>query len=207
MQPYTYFLVFTNPETQEKKYYYGVQYAKNCTPDNFWKSYFTSSSQVKNLREQYGTESFSYQIRKIFDCPVKAVSWETKVIRRMKIVEKSEWLNSANFPVFISKKGKEHAGYRIPLSEDHKEKIRKTKKGKAPWPKGLNHPRRGIPNSKSTLDKIKKANSKTWLVTFPDGHSEIINNLNAFCKLNKLHHSHLSFYGKYKSYSAKAYKE
>lgn len=48
--PYTYLIGWTILDC----YYYGVRTAKGSTPEDFWKTYFTSSKQVKKLRIQYG---------------------------------------------------------------------------------------------------------------------------------------------------------
>lgn len=51
-KPYTYLLKFI----PENKYYYGVKYAKGCDPKDFWINYFTSSSTIQKLIEEYGKE-------------------------------------------------------------------------------------------------------------------------------------------------------
>jgi hypothetical protein len=73
--------------------YYGVRYAKNCNPSDLWISYFTSSKFVEIQREQYG-EPDIIQIRKTFgNNPEKAKLWEDKVLRRLNVVDKDNWLN------------------------------------------------------------------------------------------------------------------
>lgn len=89
--PYTYYL-YHKPTN---KSYYGAQWGKNVSPNNFWVTYFTSSKIVKNLIDEYGTNSFEFKIRKIFDTPEKAMIWEQKVIRRMNMVNNDNWLNQA----------------------------------------------------------------------------------------------------------------
>lgn len=97
MKPYTY-LIFCKPTSQ---WYYGVRYAKKCAPEEFWKTYFTSSKKVKKLIEKYGKESFIYEIRKTFKDKQSALIWERKVLIRMNIMERADCLNMAitgNFP-------------------------------------------------------------------------------------------------------------
>ena len=77
--PYTYRIKFL----PTGEYYYGVRYAKNCHPSDLWIRYFTSSTKVKDLIRQYGKESFSYEIRKIFSCKESAISWEERVTKRV----------------------------------------------------------------------------------------------------------------------------
>jgi len=65
-------------------------------PSNeFWKTYFTSSRKTVNeLRKQYGDDSFKYEIRRIFIRKDQAIEWESKVLRRMKVLKnKHIWLN------------------------------------------------------------------------------------------------------------------
>lgn len=90
-KPYTYLLKFI----PENKFYYGVKYAKDCNPKDFWVKYFTSSNVVKELIEKYGKESFVFEIRKVFDDEKQARKWERKVIKRMNIVNDSRFLNKS----------------------------------------------------------------------------------------------------------------
>ena len=43
--PYTYIIGWSSLN----KWYYGVRYAKNCKPEDLWKTYFTSSKHVKEF--------------------------------------------------------------------------------------------------------------------------------------------------------------
>lgn len=89
MTPYCYLLKFK----PEEKFYYGVKYASNSDPETFWKDYFTSSTAIWRLIEEYGLESFEFEIRKTFECQAKAREWERKVIKRMNIVRDDRFLN------------------------------------------------------------------------------------------------------------------
>lgn len=90
MKPFTYYLYHI--PTGNK--YYGVKYSKNCKPTDLWSTYFSSSKKVKSLIEQYGKNSFKYEIRKTFTSKEAAILWEKKVLRRLKVLQKKEWLNS-----------------------------------------------------------------------------------------------------------------
>lgn len=48
--PYTYIIGWPSLN----KWYYGVRYAKNCQPDDLWKSYWTSSRHVSAFRLLHG---------------------------------------------------------------------------------------------------------------------------------------------------------
>ena len=89
--PYTYLIGWADHNI----YYYGVRYAKNCNPTDLWKTYFTSSSHVKNFREKNG-EPDIIQIRKIFTCKNSAINWENRVLTKLNIFKNKIWLNKTN---------------------------------------------------------------------------------------------------------------
>ena len=124
MSPFTYYLYHI--PTGNK--YYGVKYSKNCKPTDLWTTYFSSSKRVKLLIEQYGIDSFRHQVRKTFASKDAAILWEKKVLRRLKVLQKKEWLNS-NVAGAISNdihpkgmKGKRH-------SDVTKDKLSKHRRG------------------------------------------------------------------------------
>jgi hypothetical protein len=86
--PYTYLIGWST----HNKWYYGVRYAKNCHPKDLWVTYFTSSSSVKKMREILG-EPDVIQVRKLFDCPSKACTWEVRVLQRLKVPKNKNFLN------------------------------------------------------------------------------------------------------------------
>jgi hypothetical protein len=91
---YTYFLHHKPTNT----YYYGVRWQniklKRTPEQDFWKLYFTRSSRVKYLIEKYGKDTFEFEIRKMFCNSQLARKWETKVLRRMKVLAKPDiWIN------------------------------------------------------------------------------------------------------------------
>lgn len=77
------------------KYYYGVRYSKNANTQELWVTYFTSSKYVKEFRALYG-EPDIVQIRRTFLKREKAQIWETKVLRRLKVVKNDMWLNKTD---------------------------------------------------------------------------------------------------------------
>jgi hypothetical protein len=87
-QPFTYKLAWTDLGV----YYYGVRYAQGCTPADLWTTYFTSSQVVAELRETYGDPDV-IEIRRVFEDSDSAIDWEHKVLRRLKVMEKDNWLN------------------------------------------------------------------------------------------------------------------
>lgn len=87
--PYTYLI----KHVPTNMYYYGCRFAKNCNPSEFWIKYKTSSKTVKLLIEQYGKDSFKFEIRKTFDNADAARLWENKVLKRMKVVDRNDFIN------------------------------------------------------------------------------------------------------------------
>jgi hypothetical protein len=92
-KPYTYLVVFTHPDTRARMYYYGSKYGADADPELLWKKYFTSSDRVHELRDWYGDHCFSYEVRRKFDDVEACKRWEERVLKRMRVVEREEWLN------------------------------------------------------------------------------------------------------------------
>lgn len=91
MIPYCYLLGWTS----HNKWYYGVRYAGNCQPSDLWSTYFTSSKTVKEWVKEIGDPDL-IQIRKTFTDISSARKWETKVLKRMKVVSSLKWLNKTD---------------------------------------------------------------------------------------------------------------
>lgn len=131
MKSYTYLLKH-KPTGQV---YYGVRTANKVDPqDDLWKQYFTSSPKIKQLIEETGADSFEYEIRKTFDTNEQAVIWESKVLRRCRVLEKDIWINQniAGYIIPTEESNKKisefHKGK--PKSEEHRQKISEALKGK-----------------------------------------------------------------------------
>jgi hypothetical protein len=90
--PYTY-LVRHKPSG---KLYYGCRFAKGCNPEDLWKTYFTSSRHVKKLIEESGRDSFEVEIRKVFSGVEECRIWEHRVLTRMKVIRREDFLNRSN---------------------------------------------------------------------------------------------------------------
>lgn len=87
--PYTYLL----KHIPTGMVYYGCRYAKGCNPSEFWTKYKTSSKYVKDLIDQYGSDTFQYEIRKVFNSTESARIWESKVLKRLKVVSREIFIN------------------------------------------------------------------------------------------------------------------
>lgn len=88
---YTYLLKCTIT----KEYYYGVRYAKKANPSEFWKTYFTSSKEVKQRIDIFGKEAFIFEIRKTFNDASCARKWEDTVLRRLKVLDRTDFINKS----------------------------------------------------------------------------------------------------------------
>lgn len=89
--PYTYLIGWTDLN----KWYYGVRYARNCNPCDFWKTYFTSSKEVLKIRNIYGDPDVQ-RIHKTFETALDARIYEKKMLKRLKVTQNSKWLNRHN---------------------------------------------------------------------------------------------------------------
>jgi hypothetical protein len=90
--PFTYY-IYHRPTN---KHYYGVRHKKGCNPSELWKTYFTSSKIVKKLIQEYGIDSFDYEVRKTFVDGKSALLWEQRVLTKLKAAQKVNWINRHN---------------------------------------------------------------------------------------------------------------
>lgn len=164
MIPYTYHLYHIPTD----RHYYGVRYKKDCSPDDLWKTYFSSSDIVHELIEQYGKESFKVKVRKIFTTAEEAIMWESKFLQRINAHRNEKWLNrsngNSNFmgPKFHSKKSRKKMSAKIKgikKSEETKIKlsIAAKKREMQRRMEGWRMPRESIERSvKTRQEKIKQ---------------------------------------------------
>jgi hypothetical protein len=89
--PYTY-LIYCIPTDE---FYYGARWANGCHPSDLWLTYFTSSKKVHQRIELFGKDSFEFQVRKTFETGIKARKWEDTVLRRMKVIQSTKWINQS----------------------------------------------------------------------------------------------------------------
>jgi hypothetical protein len=130
--PYTYLIGWSDLNV----WYYGTRYANGCDPSDLWDTYFTSSKYVKEFINCFGDPDIK-EIRKIFKTSAEARSWEHKVLKRMKVVQKNNWINKTdNISIdpklaghgkakyWLGKKGVEHCNFGKKFSEEFKNKLR-----------------------------------------------------------------------------------
>lgn len=150
MQPYTYYIY----NTITKEHYYGVRFAKNCHPNELWNTYFTSSKKVHKLINFYGKDSFIFEIRKIFSDKQSAINWENKVLRRMKVLDKPNWLNMTTNKAILLPNDKQIEIYK---------KISKTLKGKK---KSVTH----VENMKKSRQNRTETQKKLTFIKQSNAH-------------------------------------
>ena len=75
---------------------------------DLWQHYFTSSPKVQQLIEETGRDSFDIEIRRVFETKEQAVAWETRVLRRCRVLHDDRWINQ------------NVAGYIVPTEESRK---------------------------------------------------------------------------------------
>lgn len=172
--PYTYLIGWSN----HQKYYYGARWAKNCHPDELWKTYFTSSKHVHDFWKEHG-EPDIIQVRKIFSTKEQVRQWEHKVLRRIGVKNNSKWLNITtslgidyNTHPFLGKTHSEQTKIKISKSLVGRKDTEETKKKKSEAGKkrtgernnmfgkiGTNNPNYGRRHSEQTIkimSEIKK---------------------------------------------------
>jgi len=172
MKPYTY-LIKHKPTG---KAYYGFRSANTQEPHkDLWNTYFTSSPKVKQLIEETGVDSFDVEVRKVFETKEDAVKWETKVLRRCKVLHNDNWINQnvAGYIIPTKESNKKISNFHKgkPKTAEHKEKIRLSNLGKKRAPRskeyrekmskaksGVNNGRYGLEVSQETRNRIGQAN-------------------------------------------------
>lgn len=110
--PFTYIIGWS----EHKKFYYGKRTAKNCNPDEFWVSYFTSSKYVKNFRKEYGEPDIIRIHKKFPNDPKTCSLFEESYLRRIDAKNKENFLNKHNG-------GKKFDTTGVSQSEQTKQKI------------------------------------------------------------------------------------
>lgn len=166
MIPYTYLIGWT----ALNKFYYGVRYAKKCIPDELWKTYFSSSKVVKNMRTLHGEPNI-IQVRKKFTSVTEARHWEHRVLKKLKVTKSDSWLNQTDNKSIAPMPGSRNAmfgktgnlshRYGAKLTEETKQQIgEKSKRKRGNMPAGFSEKMRDIvtgrKHSVETKNKIKE---------------------------------------------------
>jgi hypothetical protein len=134
MKPYTYLIKF-KPTGQ---CYYGSRF-KNVRlginpEDDLMINYPTSSKYIRSLIDEHGLDAFEWEVRKTFDTPEQATNWESRVLKRCRVLESDKWLNqNVAGHIVLTEDGRQKISeYHKdkPKSKEHKKKLSESQKGK-----------------------------------------------------------------------------
>lgn len=165
--PYTYLIGWS----KHNVFYYGARWAKDCSPNDLWKTYFTSSKHVKKFRDLHG-EPDIIQIRKIFEDSKTAKIWEERVLRRMNVINDSRFLNKNVNGKFLKEgpQSKEHISKRIEsLKKNGKKKgvIAWTKETHPDYAQRVSEALRGIPKTEEHINNMRNRIQDTMVLQCP----------------------------------------
>jgi hypothetical protein len=156
VKPYTYLV----KHKLTGKAYYGSRcqnFTKcNRTPaEDLWHHYTTSSVNINNIIKEEGKDAFAYEIRRTFDTIEEMIDWETRVLKRLRVLENQDkWLNGniAGYKILTAAGAKKisEAHKDKPKTEEHKKKLSAAQAGK-PKVNSKNQ----TPEYKALMSKIK----------------------------------------------------
>lgn len=166
--PFTYVLEFL-PTGQ---FYYGSRTAKNCSIEDLWTTYFSSSKIVARLIQEHGKDAFKYRVTRTFKTKLDALAWECRFLTRVNARANPKFLNRANGDgKLIGAEGhvrsKEHArnlslaNKGVRRSEETRQRMRESAKLR-------DRPRNGNPHSMDARAKIS-ANGRGLVFVNKDG--------------------------------------
>lgn len=157
------------------KLYYGVRYAKGCSPSDLGNRYFTSSKIIKEMLKKEPVTNFVFEVRKIFpNDPERATYWERKVLRRLKVHKNERWFNQThnyNFAMFnpvIVKK----------VVDKNRASGHYSRRGKEETSK-----------RKSRGFDFGSISRKSWRLTYTNGSSVVVDDLQQYCSENNVNYT------------------
>jgi hypothetical protein len=138
---YTYLIGWSKHD----KFYYGARWAKDCSPDDLWNTYFTSSKHVKAFRKEHG-EPDIIQVRKVFSDADKCKLHERKALKKLDVLNNDKWLNKNINGMFLPTGPctKEHIANRVAS-------FKETMRGKGT--------RTGTKHTSESIEKMRKAHA------------------------------------------------
>lgn len=178
-QPFTYIIKF-KPTNQ---WYYGVRWARGCSPNDLWTTYFTSSKHIKALIAEHGLNSFHVRVSKIFNTKEEATKHERRFLLRVKAASNGAFINKRNNMPEFSPNGLKiihhnrlqvetwhdpqlplPSGWSYGITELHRQNNSKAQTGKTPWNKNKKSPPTG-PCSETRKENISKSRLLTRKLT------------------------------------------
>jgi hypothetical protein len=83
-------------------HYYGSRYCKGCSPDDFFKTYFTSSKIIQDLIKREGIDSFTFKIRKKFKTHLLCTAHESRFLKRVDAKNNPKFFNRQNEALYTN---------------------------------------------------------------------------------------------------------
>lgn len=120
MKPFAYLI----RSKLDGKLYYGIRFSNDADPSQLWTTYFTSSKEIRAKVKKYGPESFTAEVRKVFETAEQAINWESRFLTRINAASRDDWMNRSNGYVAL---GKINLGKR--KTEQHWENWKMARKG------------------------------------------------------------------------------
>lgn len=156
--PYTYLIGWT----AHNKWYYGVRYSQKSDDNDLWEKYFTSSSYVRECVQRWGDPDY-IKIRRTFRSAELAIKCEARVIRKLKLYERDNFLNKAysgaiHYDEEVRKKISEAA--KRPRSQAFKKA--RSEAMKKLWEQGVYDNRRNDYRSEEYKAKMSDSLKNTW---------------------------------------------
>lgn len=142
------------------KWYYGVRYSEKSHDEDLWESYFTSSKYVHECVKKWGKPDY-IRVRLKFKSAKQAIKCEDKVIQKLELYKRENFLNKAYsgsiyYDEDVRHKISEYA--KKPRSEAFKKA--RSEAMKKLWKEGVydNRP----PQTNEHIAKVSKALKRKW---------------------------------------------
>lgn len=95
--PYTYSI--THKKTGI--HYYGSRYSRGCSPNDFFKTYFSSCKIIHDIIKKEGIKALIGKVRKIFNTPEECIQHESKFLKRVDAKNNCKFFNRQNETIFV----------------------------------------------------------------------------------------------------------
>ena len=168
MKPFAYLIT----SKLDGKRYYGIKISKDADPSQLWTTYFTSSKEVRAKVAKHGADSFTAEVRKVFETSEQAINWESRLLTRINAAARDDWINRSNGYLCMGsinkgkKKTEQHwenwkmvrKGHKV--SEETKKKIGDANRGRKQTAQANERRRQastGFRHNEETKQRIKEA--------------------------------------------------
>lgn len=153
------------------KFYYGARWAKDCSPDDLWNTYFTSSKHIKAFRKEHG-EPDVIQVRKVFNDVDKCKLHERKALEKLNVLNNDKWLNKNINGMFLptGPQTDEHRKNRVESfikNGKHKGIVAWTKETNPEYAEKVSKALKGKPKSAEHIASMRNRPQDTDTLTCP----------------------------------------